>query len=162
MQVQPFWESESISARYPRKFRCTYLWHKIRMTAPEMVVPDQGFGVDSTEDTRRVSISVALPNSSPIRNMNKKRFQHIKHIMTATSGVTAMPSQFREFQSELFPRIWTAWARKRKSRFLVYFFKTSYERSCIVLDRCVGHVSRTEEKNKRTSFSLVGWCKLSN
>ena len=50
-------------------------------------------GVDSPEDARRQSISVAPPSSSPISRYDPKTIPiHFKQVVMRTSGVTAMPS----------------------------------------------------------------------
>ena len=100
MQVQTVWESDSLSSWNPRKLEITKFWRdlfapnspgfslesqkrkKIFLWSTHRSLsiwqlqnssfPDQGENWCSPEDTRRRSILVALPNSSPIKRFYQK------------------------------------------------------------------------------------------
>ena len=59
-------------------------------------------GADHPEDTKRRSISVSLPNSSPIKKHDKKkRFLHIKQVVMKAVALLRCPAQFCEIRSEI-------------------------------------------------------------
>ena len=107
MQALTVWESDTISPTYPRKLKITifwrHFWPKICMTAKKMLVPNQGenCGRQSWKHKRRGSISVAVPNSSPVKRCDHKSIPIYYTSSDRTSSMTAMPrSSFASFDLE--------------------------------------------------------------
>ena len=154
MQVQTLWESDSISPRYPRKLQIANFWRHfwpLCKTAPKIIVPDQGdfFGVGSPEDTRRRSISTALPNSSTIKRCDKKkkkRFLYIKQVIKQWQQVALLrcPARFGEFRSDCSTSYWNRMCTQTLSRRPAFLFSDRFSdklRSLLYFSyHCIAHI----------------------
>ena len=114
MQVQTFREPDSTSPRYPRKPKstkfCDILAKKsVWQLQNSLFSIKSSSGVDSPEDTRRRSISVALPNSSPVKRYDQKAvpIHHTSNDENKRHYCGALLN-FANVDLKTMPRIWTA------------------------------------------------------
>ena len=125
------------------------------------------FVVDSRKHKRRRSVSVALPNSSPVKRYDKKkkkRFLHMEQVAMRAGGVTAMPRSFWRIWVIIFlPRGCShVHVSGKPASYFFVAFQTSCGRFCIFSDRCIGHISRTRTKHKkRQEFAFAAWYMIS-
>ena len=127
------------------------------VTAPKIVVPDKGekIGVDSLEDTRRRSISVALPNASPITRYGQKWLLYIKQVVMRTRGITAMPRSILRVSICKFnlTRSLNRTFKGITMSALLFVFWLSFGRFCIFF-RIIGWVISLEKINDKRGPKL--------
>ena len=164
LQVQTVWEYDSISPRYSRKLKHTNFWRrfvpKVRTTAPKIV----GIWCKVLKTQTKRSISVALPNSSPIkRHMTKNGSCTLNKQWWEQVTLLRGPAQFWEVSIWKKYIVWTAYAHKRKAcLFLFLLFQITYGRFCAFFGSL--HRSYLSEKNKtkqkKVVFTFVGSCMI--
>ena len=117
-------------------------------------------GVDSPEDTRRRSIPVALPSSSPIKRYDRKTIPiHETSDENKWHCYDALLN-FASFDLKFEPRIWTTCANKRKACSIACsIVQTSYGRFGVFSDPCVDHISPPMNKSKWGRRSVC-WCMI--
>ena len=93
MQVRNSWGIRLDLAEISKKTQNLHLkknifWPQICVTAPKIIVSDQG--QNWCRQSWRRSIAVALPNPSPVKRFYQKMIPIHKQVTIRTSGITAM------------------------------------------------------------------------
>ena len=120
------------------------------MTAPKIVVPDRGENRCRPslrlKETIDISLTAEFVTHQEIRP--KKRFLYTKQVLR-TSGVTVMPRSNLRISIRDLNLVFEPHVQTNK--------KPSYGRSCIVSDRCIGHISTKKKKEKKRGRLSICW-----